>query len=133
MTFACLSAANVHYEPFGELQEGSSPTLQITTRSVIVTHYNKYGKLFESSEDKPMLNNDVIADNAEDVGKAGDAGKAKNARMTEDIGKARDVRKVENEKDGSDTKNVRKAGQDIEDARDNKAAMRNNGVDDGRD
>ncbi len=67
ITFACLSVANIYYGPFGELQERLPSALQITTGSVIATHYSKYGELLEGPEDQLILDNNDIA---EDVGNA---------------------------------------------------------------
>lgn len=63
ISFACFSAANVNYGPFGELLEGPPPRSQISYNSwsVIVTHYGQYGKLLEGPEDKPMVDVDEIA------------------------------------------------------------------------
>ena len=68
MTFACLSATNVHYGPFGELQEGPSSAFQITTGSIMGTYYGKYDKLLEGPGAKLMLNNDEIARDKRDIG-----------------------------------------------------------------
>ncbi len=102
MTFACLCTANVYYGLFGELQKRPPPTLQITTGSVIATHYGKYGKLLEGVKDQLLLDNDEIAGDAEDAGDArtakntgdrgdtGDAGKAGNVGDAGDAGEAGD-------------------------------------------
>lgn len=90
MIFARLSAANVHYGPFGKLQEELLPALRIMTRSVIAIHYSKYGELLEGPEDKPMLDNDVIAGDVGDAEKAGDVEKVGDIRNIEKVGKARD-------------------------------------------
>lgn len=60
MTFTCLSTANIHYRPFGQLQEGPLPALQIITGSVITTYYDKYGKLLAGQEDQLILDNDEM-------------------------------------------------------------------------
>lgn len=70
MIFARNSAVNVHYRLFGELQEQSSPTLQIMTGNIITTHYGKYRGLLESSENQLILNTNEIAGdikNAENI------------------------------------------------------------------
>lgn len=67
MNFACLFTANIHYGLFGKLQEGPLPTLQITTGSVIATHYSKYSKILEGLKDQLMLDNDKIVGDAGDV------------------------------------------------------------------
>ena len=107
MTFTCLSAANVYYGPFHELQEGPTPALQITTRSVIATYYGKYGKLLEVLEDQLILDNDEI------VGDVGDVKKVKDAK---------DIGKVKNRRDGGDTRDAGKArnAKDVGDPRDAK-------------
>ncbi len=95
MTFARLSAANVHYGLFAELQEGPPPTLQITTGSVIATHYGKYGKLLEGPEDQLMVDNDEIAGDVEDVGDARTAENAGTGGETRDVGEAGKARDAE--------------------------------------
>lgn len=67
ITFAHLSAANIYYRLFGELQERLPLTLQITTKSVIATHYNKYSELLEGRENQPIFDNDEVAREVEDA------------------------------------------------------------------
>ncbi len=112
MTFARLSAANVHYGLFGKYQEGPLHAIQITTGSIIVTHYGKYGELLEILEDQLMLDNDKIAGDVGDVGDArtaknagngghtGDAGESGNARDAGDAGEAKDKETSRGNKEG---------------------------------
>lgn len=67
------------------------------TRSVIITNYGKYNKLFESLEDKSIFDNKVItgyignvgkAGNTEDIGDVGKAGNAMDKEKTERVGHA---------------------------------------------
>ncbi len=72
ITFARFFTANVYYGHFGELQKRPPPALRITTGSVITIHYSKYGKLLEGLEDQLILDNDEIAGDTREAGKAED-------------------------------------------------------------
>ena len=111
--------------PLVNFRKDLLPALEIITRSVIVIHYGKYGKLLEGQEDQLILDNNKIAGDVEDVGIIEDI---KNAGKAED---AKDAEKVENVEDGGDTKDVREIGNvgdvgDIRDTKDKEAGRSNN-------
>lgn len=91
MTFAYLSAANVHHRLIDKLQEGPLLALQITIVSVITIHYGKYGEIFEGPEDQLMLDMDEIARDRRDVADARTAENAKDGENTGDVGEIGNV------------------------------------------
>lgn len=58
----------------------------------MATHYSKYDELLEGPEAKPMLDNDKIAGDAGDAGKARNTEDAGDGRIIKHIGHAEDKR-----------------------------------------
>ena len=93
------------------------------TGSVIATYYDKYGELLRGPEDQLMFDNDEIAGNVRNTGKAKDA---------RDGGKAEDGGVGGNTKVAGEAGNAGDPGKS-RDAKDKEAGRGNDRVVDGRD